>query len=113
MSKKNDSSDFEERLRKAFDPNSQDGRAAVQELFKNLVAELPALEKLLEECNEGRMGYEEGVYRFYYKSFKVYFVQVYTEKIVTKLQSLAPNLPLDEWFITIVSEGTGKEFKTE
>lgn len=88
-----------------------DDRPGVQELFDIIVAELPSLEKLLEECN-GLWVYEDRVYRFYHQSYKVYRLQFYTQEIVEKLHSLAPNRPLNEWFMTIVREGTGKEFKT-
>jgi len=92
--------------------NRPDNRPGVQELFGNIVAELPSLEKLFEECNNHWV-YEDKVYRFYHQSYKVYRLQSYTQEIVEKLRSLAPNRPLNEWFMTIIREGTGKEFKVE
>ena len=50
-------------------------------------------------------------YRFYRHSFKVYGLQDQTAKIVQALQGLAPQLPLNEQFVRIVAEGTGKIFK--
>lgn len=89
-----------------------DNRPGVQELFDNIVAELPSLEKLLEESNNHWV-YEDTVYRFYHQSYKVYRLQLHTQEIVEKLRSLAPNRPLNEWFLSIIQEGTGKEFKVE
>jgi hypothetical protein len=67
---------------------------------------------LLQGCSD-KWGYEDPVYRFYHQSFKVYNVQETTKEIVAKLQSLAPHLPLNNWFLQIVGEGTGKEFRLE
>jgi hypothetical protein len=50
------------------------------------------------------------VYRFYHQSFKVYALQRTTIEIVARLQALAPDRPLNEWFMRIVREGTGKAF---
>jgi hypothetical protein len=89
-----------------------DDRIEVRELFKNLKTELPALEELLAKCS-GPWGYEDPIYRFYHQSFKVYKLQDQTTEIVGKLQALAPNLPMNEWFLRIVREGTGKTFTQE
>src|ERR1041384_6474845 len=70
---------------------------------------LPRLKALLEEVS-GHWGYEDPVYRFYHQSFKVYRVQERTQRIVEELQALAPHLKLNEDFLRIVREGTGKEF---
>lgn len=78
-------------------------------LMAAISADLPGLESLLEQCS-GHWGYEDAVYRFYHQSFKVYRLQRATIEIVTRLQALAPDRPLNEWFMQIVHEGTGKEF---
>jgi len=91
--------------------NSEDNRPAVQELFRHLKEELPKLEELLANC--GHDGYEDRVYRFYHQSFKVYYLQDTTTEIVAKLQSLAPDQHLNEWFTQIVRKGTGKTFTPE
>jgi len=78
-------------------------------LLENLVANVGALEKLLED-GSSHWGYEDPIYRFYHQSFKVYGLQQTTEEIVQKLQALAPHLRLNEWFLEIVKQGTGKEF---
>ena len=87
-----------------------DDRPEVRELLQNLQAQLPALEALLTLCSN-HWGYEDPIYRFYHHSFKVYGLQDQTSKIVQALQGLAPQLPLNEQFIRIVAEGTGKIFK--
>ena len=89
-----------------------DERPQVQLLFKNLKAALPALEKLLEECGD-HWGYEDHVYRFYHQSFKVYGAQETTTQIVAALQALAPERKLNDWFVQIVKDGTGKTFELD
>src|SRR5260370_1751 len=89
-----------------------DDRPEVQQLLANLRASLPALEKLLRDC-QGRWGYEDGIYRFYHNSFKVYALQQTTSAIVAALQSLAPHRELNEAFAAIVRGGTGKTFEPE
>lgn len=70
------------------------------------------LESLFEACSD-HWGYEDSVYRFYHQSFKVFGLQDKTRSIVEKLQGLAPDLPLNPWFVQIVETGTGKTFKLE
>lgn len=77
-------------------------------LLRNLKSAFPKLEKLLRECEVG-----EPLYRFYHQSFKVYNAQELTTKIVTALQALAPDRPLNAWFRRIVKAGTGKTFALE
>ena len=101
-----------EKIQKVKEVEVPDGRIAVKKLFRNIVTELPALEELLAGCSD-HWGYEDPVYRFYHQSYKVYYLQETTKKIVEKLQALAPNRSLNEWFANIVQEGTGKTFKME
>jgi hypothetical protein len=82
------------------------------ELLKQIAANLTSLEELRENCSD-HWGYEDPIYRFYHQSFKVFWLQGQTEKIVAKLQALAPDRPLNPWFMEIVKAGTGKEFKME
>ena len=89
-----------------------DDRHEVQHLFANLRASLPELEQLLRDC-QSHWGYEDGIYRFYHHSFKVYSVQETTSAIVAALQSLAPERSLNESFVQIVRDGTGKKFERE
>jgi hypothetical protein len=78
-------------------------------LRKTIAESLSPLRQLLVEC-QGERADEEFVYRYYHQSYKVYRVQEKTERIVKALESLAPHLPLNSWFLEIVHEGTGKVF---
>lgn len=86
-------------------------RAAESLLIANIAASRNELHELLEEVSS-HWGYEDGIYRFYHQSFKVFRLQVATEQIVTRLQSLLPDRELNDWFQSIVREGTGKRFGT-
>jgi hypothetical protein len=46
-------------------------------------------------------------------SFKVFALQGCTEEIVKHLQALAPHVALNSWFLEIVRQGTGKDFRPE
>jgi hypothetical protein len=87
-----------------------DERPEVLDLFRNLKANAAALERLLKRCHNERTG---GIYRFYHQSFKVYALQELTLEIVAALRSLAPDRPLNEWFMRIIAEGTEKTFSVE
>jgi len=89
-----------------------DDREPVQVLFAHIQTVLPKLEALLAEVS-GQWGYEDAVYRFYHQSFKVYGLQASTTKIVAELQALAPDRPLNPWFLQIVKDGTEKTFEPE
>lgn len=82
------------------------------ELLKQLKLRLPDLEALLEE-SDSHWHAEDGFYRFYHQSLKVYHLQSDTEAIVAALRDLLPERDLNEDFLRIVSEGTGKEFEME
>ena len=102
-----------------------DHRPEVLELFKNMKDKLPELEKFLEEMND-HWHYEDGVYRMYHQSFKVYYLQPLVKKAVELLTSLASKEhrpkrfalkgepreygPLNDYFMKIVGDGTAKEF---
>jgi hypothetical protein len=84
-------------------------RREERELLAQIIAYLESLGKLRDEtCVTSE--YEDPIYRFYHQSFKVYYLQDSTERMVAALQKLAPHLPLNEWFMEIVQSGTGKEF---
>ena len=93
-------------------PEGADDRPLVKNLLKNLKTELPVLKKLLEDCS-GPWGYEDPIYRFYHQSYKMYHLQGQTIEIVSKLQVLLPDVPLNEWFMQIIKEGTEKSFTGE
>src|SRR5205809_3218701 len=77
-------------------------------LLQNIKARLPRLEKLLAQA-EDHWGLEDGIYRFYHQSFKVYRLQSFTKAIQKELQELLPDRPLNDWFARIVEDGTGTE----
>ena len=89
-----------------------DNRPETISLLANLRVALPSLEALLEEYSS-HWGFEDRIYRFYHQSFKVYWLQDSTSKIVDALRALAPDRKLDEWFLQIVSEGTGRTFEPQ
>jgi hypothetical protein len=91
---------------------SIDPSVPVRQLLANIKAALPELEEMLQQYSS-HWGYEDSIYRFYHQSYKVYRVQAATTTIVSKLETLAPGRPLNEWFMRIVAEGTGKEFARE
>jgi hypothetical protein len=83
-----------------------------ESLLLSLRRERHELETLLKRCSD-HWGYEDPVYRFYHQSFKVYWLQQQTSSIVEKLQALAPDLPLNPWFVQVIESGTGKTFAIE
>ena len=91
---------------------AQTAAGAEEALLRNLRRDKAGLEKLLLE-NSDHWGYEDSIYRFYHQSFKVYGLQHQTQSIVDSLQALAPDRPLNRWFLEIIRSGTGKAFKIE
>ena len=83
-------------------------------LLQNIKANIVKLKNLLTKVND-EWCYEDMIYRFYHHSFKVYQVQEMTKEIVDALKSLAPNQPaeLNQWFLKILEEGSGKKWKSE
>ena len=81
-------------------------------LLQNIKTRLPQLEKLLADL-EDEQAAEDGVYRFYHGSYKVYGVQHATTLIVDALKELLPDRPLNAWFGQIVALGTGHKFEDE
>jgi len=79
-------------------------------LLTRLRRNLPAMRELRKRCM-GHWIYEDGVYRFYHHSFKVYRLQDATLEIVGVLRRLAPGRELDQDFIRIVRDGTGRSFR--
>ena len=92
--------------------NEDDDRADVQALLANLKDALPQLDELLRRCSD-HWGYEDPIYRFYHQSWKVYALQKETTTIIAALEALAPDRSLNQWFLQIVREGTGKTFEPE
>jgi hypothetical protein len=80
-------------------------------LLEAIKAMLPKLEAILAQTEEP-WGCEDGVYRFYHQSFKVYGLQRLTKDVVEALQAIAPERKLDAWFLEIMNEGTNRTFST-
>ena len=84
------------------------------ELLANIQGRLPELAEFLKEMNS-HWNYEDKVYRFYHQSFKVYYLQDETKRIVEVLRSIAPKkTTFCPEFEEIIEQGAnGKEFKME
>ncbi|HWB53356.1 MAG TPA: hypothetical protein VG722_04160 [Tepidisphaeraceae bacterium] len=79
-------------------------------LLQNLRAHLPAMRELLERVNS-KAGYEDGLYRFYYQSFKVFRLQDFTAEIVGLLKEITPEgRGFCEFFREILAAGTERKF---
>jgi predicted RNase H-like HicB family nuclease len=103
-----DNETIQRRWKRFLRGDGVDPRPEVAQLLANIKAALPALEALNEDDDT-----EDGMYRFYYGSWKVYGLQERTEQIVAKLRALAPvqGKSLCTDFEEIVAAGTGKEWE--
>ncbi len=91
-------------------PEFREQREITNKLLRNIKQHLPKLEELLARV-EDRWCMEDGFYRFYHQSFKVYHLQEATEEICKSLQALLPDRSMNRWFAEIVGQGTGHKFK--
>ena len=91
--------------------DAENRRALERALLVNLRAQRDDLRALLDGTSN-HWGYEDPVYRFYHQSFKVFALQETTSAIVQRLRALAPDCPLNSWFVAIVADGTGHVFST-
>jgi hypothetical protein len=107
---------FSDQTTQVLDPTAtvSDLLAAQQKqidaLLSNIKQQLPKLEEMLAHL-ETHWGMEDGVYRFYHQSFKVYQLQEVTVDICGVLKALSPGRPMNRWFSEIVAQGTGHEFE--
>ena len=103
-----DNETLQRRWKRFLRGDGVDPRPEVAQLLANIKAALPALEALNEDDDT-----EDGVYRFYYGSWKVYGLQERTEQITAKLRALAPvqGKSFCTDFEEIVAAGTGKEWE--
>ena len=93
-------------------PRDVDDTPEVLALHAALRRELPRLEALLAEVRD-HWAYEDGLYRFYHQSFKVYGLQPLTLRMVESLRALAPERELHPYFAELLSQGTGITFARE
>src|SRR5437773_5507621 len=91
------------------DPGIENGQS-IDMLLRNIKRRLPELEKMLAHV-EDHWCMEDGLYRFYHQSFKVYPLQDVTQGICKTLQELFPTRPLNPWFKEIIAQGTGHKFE--
>jgi hypothetical protein len=101
---------FQELLSRLLKPEERDRVERL--LLQRLKERKPQLEQMLEEMS-GHWTYEDHFYRYYHCSFKVYAVQVTTEKAVKLLRDLLPERKLNLVFERIITGGTGKQFELE
>lgn len=82
------------------------------ELHKNIIEKSAELKSLYEEVHS-QFGLEDLIYRFYHRSFKVYFAQNYTERITKLLEKIAPRgTEFCQRYADIYRAGTDKKFDT-
>ncbi len=67
-------------------------------------AALPSLAELLARVDD-HWGAEDGIYRYYHHSYKVFRLQDLTTEIVEALQAIAPGRSLNPKFVEIVRHG--------
>lgn len=87
-------------------------RTSEQQLLTNIKQRLPELEALMERARS-HWEYEDFVYRFYHHSFKVFGVQSMTAAIVAALRALLPGAAMNQDFLDMIEEGTGRVFTTD
>jgi hypothetical protein len=104
-----------------MDPETERRRAILLEeklskerpLLANIKQHLAELQKLLEKMNS-EWSYEDGMYRFYYQSHKVYRLQSLTLEIVAALIRIAPDgRPFATFFKEVIEQGTKRQFTME
>jgi len=93
-------------------PTLQERHERDEKLLAAIKAHMPQLERLLLPFQSD---YEDRLYRFYYQSFKVYFLQDSTLMAAELFKSIGADIGREvcEWFEEIVAGGTGLEFETE
>lgn len=87
-------------------------RPAVQYLLRRLKDALPDLEHVLESVDD-HWASEDGVYRFYHQSYKVFYLNNSTSKIMNALRAILPHQPLNKWLQTIVADAMSRDWDRE
>jgi hypothetical protein len=99
-------------MREAIDSIAERQRLE-RALLDNLKKQRPALHDLLERIND-KWCYEDGLYRFYHQSFKVFNLQEATLEMVKALKKVSPQgTELCPPFQQILATGTGRQFQVE
>ena len=82
-------------------------------LLENMRREAPRLRQALEDVNSESC-YEDGIYRYYHGSFKVFHLQGITKLMVDALAAISPEgRPFCDLFGEIIRQGTSREFSPE
>ena len=82
-------------------------------LLRNMRQHEPELCRVLEDINS-EWCYEDGIYRYYHQSLKVFGLQEATKLIADVLSAIAPGgRPFCGLFRDILQPGTGQEFSPE
>ncbi len=95
------------------DPERAAKHADQDALLAAIKAALPELETLFKDMQHD---YEDGIYRFYHQSFKVYRLQNATQRAVALFVKIGGALSFRrdyqcEFFEAIVRDGTGRVFR--
>jgi hypothetical protein len=97
-------------LKKLRSLSCQAHLARMNDLLARIRDRLPELEGLLEEI-EDHWGEEDGIYRFYHQSFKVFRLQDLIKRGVKLIEEIGGDIdPPQEWYCLIVKEGTAHDF---
>lgn len=81
-------------------------------LLQNIKRELPKLEEVLNAISDHWV-YEDYMYRFYHHSFKVFWIQGATNRIIEALKECSPHEDknkLDPIFLQVLEGNLDKEF---
>jgi hypothetical protein len=81
-----------------------------QPLLDSVKSNITELSSLLKRVS-GHWTYEDGIYRMYHQSFKVYYLQELTEEMVKAFRNVLPGVELNKNFLEIINDGTGKVFE--
>ena len=82
-------------------------------LLRNMRQHEPELRRVLEDATSESC-YEDGICRYYYESFKVFWLQNCTKLMVDALAAISPEgRPFCSLFGEIIRQGTGREFSPE
>ena len=82
-------------------------------LLLNMRQHAPELRRVLEDASS-EWCYEDGIYRFYHGSLKVFRLQSATREMADALAAIAPEgRPFCPLFGEVLQQGTGREFSLE
>jgi len=96
---------------KTMDHPNLDPRPEANKLLTNIKSHRLELQALQDRCRDTG---DDGIYRFYHTSFKVYWrLQPLTLKLVEQFRTLSPSedKTLNNLFEEIIANGTGHNFK--